>query len=149
MTLQTEARPVPGLWKLRLLGFAVTFAFFFNSWVLPNIFAFPLIPLLISFLIAILSWWTITHWAKHTRVGYTTAPGPCNRCAEFFCTLSTPIRICLLILPKKYDWYDYRKSGFPRGIDLACSSSCKARKAHNEDRGKIASYIALVSVKLS
>lgn len=64
VALQTEARPVPGLWKLRLLGFAVTFVFFFNAWVLPNIFAFPLIPLLIFFLIVILSWWTINHWAK-------------------------------------------------------------------------------------
>ena len=64
VTLQTEARPVPGLWKIRLIGFAVTFAFFFNAWVLPNVFAFPLIPVLIFFLIVILSWWTITHWAK-------------------------------------------------------------------------------------
>ena len=64
VTLQTEAHPVPGLWKLRLLGFAVTFAFFFNAWVLSNIFAFPLILLLIFFLIVILSWWTITHWEK-------------------------------------------------------------------------------------
>jgi len=72
VTLQTEARPVPGLWKLRLLGFAVTFAFFFNAWVLPNIFAFPLIPLLIFFLIVILSWWTINQWAK--RPGWDAQP---------------------------------------------------------------------------
>ncbi|MGZ3626617.1 MAG: hypothetical protein ACXVDN_02970 [Ktedonobacteraceae bacterium] len=64
VTLQTEAHPVQGLWKLRLLGFSVTFAFFFNSWVMPNIFTFLLFPLLVFFLIVIVSWWAITHWAK-------------------------------------------------------------------------------------
>ena len=49
---------------LRLLGFAVTLAFFFTAWVLPGVFAIPLIPFLVLVLIVALSVWAISNWAK-------------------------------------------------------------------------------------
>jgi hypothetical protein len=64
ITTYPNARSTPGLWKLRLLGFAVTLAFFFTSWVLPNVFAIPLIPCLVLVLIVALSVWAVSNWAK-------------------------------------------------------------------------------------
>jgi hypothetical protein len=64
-----EARSAPGLWTLRLLAFAITFAFFFTAWALPNIVPIPIVPCLVLVGIVALSVRAISSWARRPGSG--------------------------------------------------------------------------------
>jgi hypothetical protein len=60
----------PGLWKLRLAGFAATFTFFFTAWILPFIVPFPIVPILIMVGLVILATRKIARWSR--RAGWSS-----------------------------------------------------------------------------
>lgn len=64
ISAQTTLRPAPGTWKVGLLAFAITFAFFFNSWVLPFIIPLAIIPILLALAITWLSIRVVRAWAR-------------------------------------------------------------------------------------
>jgi hypothetical protein len=60
----------PGLWRLRLAGFAATFTFFFTAWMLPFIVPFPIVPILIMVGLVILATRKIARWSR--RAGWSS-----------------------------------------------------------------------------
>lgn len=64
-----EGRSAPGLWTLRLLAIAVTFAFFFTAWALPNIVPIPIVPCLVFIGIVALSVRAMASWARRPGWG--------------------------------------------------------------------------------
>jgi hypothetical protein len=57
-------RPAPGLWRLRLSGFAITFVFFFTAWILPSLIPWPIVPVLAFAGIVLLSIRIVSKWTQ-------------------------------------------------------------------------------------
>lgn len=88
---QMTLRPAPGPWKVGLLAFAITFAFFFNSWVLPFLVPLAIVPILLALAITWFSIRVIRAWAARPAWGNRQQLALATGAIGFFVFVEAPI----------------------------------------------------------
>ena len=68
-TARVETRAAPGLWSLRLLGFAITLAFFIAAWIIPSLIPLPIVPIALLIGMVLYSIRALKNWAS--RAGWS------------------------------------------------------------------------------
>jgi hypothetical protein len=64
-----DAALAPSLWRLRLLAFLATVAFFFTLWAMPSLVPLPIVPVLVISGLVAYGVWLISRWAN--RAGWS------------------------------------------------------------------------------
>jgi hypothetical protein len=88
MPVAPDASALPGLWKLRVLAFGATCAFFCSLWALPHLVAFPIVPIAAMLGLVVLASRWMAHWSRRANWGRLQQVALTSGVLGFFIVLS-------------------------------------------------------------